>query len=84
MGEASGRFIQGFYLLLNINPFGPSTTSYNRMRDNPFLGQCALKSQEIRKWRGIMMESGMYGWEWYDGSLREFLVENPSPRKTTY
>jgi hypothetical protein len=25
-----------------------------------------------------------YGWEWYDGSLREFLVENPSPRKTTY
>ena len=31
-----------------------------------------------------MMESGKYGWEWYDGSLREFLVANPSPRKTTY
>jgi hypothetical protein len=35
------------------------------MRDNPFLGQYTLKSQEIRKWRGIMMESGKYGWEWY-------------------
>jgi hypothetical protein len=30
------------------------------------------------------MESGKYGWEWYDGSSREFLVENPFPRKTTY
>jgi hypothetical protein len=43
------------------------------MRDNPFLVQYTLKSQEIRKWRGIMMESGKYGQEWYDGSLREFL-----------
>jgi hypothetical protein len=33
---------------------------------------------------GIMMESGKYGQEWYDGSSREFLVSNPSPRKTTY
>ena len=31
-----------------------------------------------------MMESGKYGREWYDGSLREFLVTNESPRKTTY
>jgi hypothetical protein len=54
------------------------------MRDNPFLGQYTLKSQEIRKWRGTMMESGKYGREWYDGSLREFPVANPSPRKTTY
>jgi hypothetical protein len=54
------------------------------MRDNPFLGQYTLKSQEIRKWRGEMMESGKYGWERYDGSLREFPVENASPRKTTY
>jgi hypothetical protein len=54
------------------------------MRDNPFLGQYTLKSQEIRKWRGIMMESGKYGWERYDGSLREFPVAKPSPRKTTY
>jgi hypothetical protein len=38
----------------------------------------------MRKWRGTMMESGKYGWEWYNGSLREFPVENPSPRKTTY
>jgi hypothetical protein len=30
------------------------------------------------------MESGKYGRERYDGSLREFLVENRSPRKTTY
>jgi hypothetical protein len=43
------------------------------MRDNPFLVQYTLKSQEKRKWRGIMMESGKDGWEWYDGSLREFL-----------
>jgi hypothetical protein len=35
------------------------------MRDNPFLGQYSLKSQEIRKWRGIMTESGKYGWERY-------------------
>jgi hypothetical protein len=54
------------------------------MRDNPFLDQFTLKSQEIRKWRGIMMESGKYGHERYNGSLREFLVENPSPRKSTY
>jgi hypothetical protein len=54
------------------------------MRDNPFLCQYTLKPQEIRKWRGIMMESGKYGLEWYDGSLREFPVANPSPRKTTY
>jgi hypothetical protein len=52
------------------------------MRDNPFLGQYTLKSQEVRKLRGIMMESGKYGR--YNGSLREFLVANPSPRKTTY
>jgi hypothetical protein len=50
------------------------------MRDNPFSGQYTLKSKEIRKCRGIMMESGKYGWEQYDGSLRESLVENPSPR----
>jgi hypothetical protein len=51
------------------------------MRDNPFLGQYTLKSQEIRKWRGIIMESGKYGQEQYDGSLREFLVEKTSQRK---
>jgi hypothetical protein len=54
------------------------------MRDNPFLGQYTLKSQEIRKWRGKMMENGKYGQERYDGSLTKFLVANPSPRKTTY
>jgi hypothetical protein len=54
------------------------------MRDNPFLGQYTLKSQEIRKWREIMMESGKYGQEQYDGSLREFPIENPFPKKTTY
>jgi hypothetical protein len=54
------------------------------MRDNPFLGQYTLKSQEIRKWRGIMMESGKYGREWYYGSLRDFPVANPFPKKTTY
>jgi hypothetical protein len=54
------------------------------MRDNLFLDQYTLKSQEIRKWMGIMMEIGKYGHERYDGSLREFLVENPFPRKTTY
>jgi hypothetical protein len=54
------------------------------MRDNSFLGQYTLKSQEIRKWRGTMMESGKYGWEWYDGSLREFLVAKSFPRKITY
>ena len=31
-----------------------------------------------------MMESGKYGREQYDGCLMDFLVENPSPRKTTY
>jgi hypothetical protein len=54
------------------------------MRDNPFLGQYTLKSQEIRKWGEMVMESGKYGWERHDGSSREFLVENPSPRKTTF
>jgi hypothetical protein len=84
LGEASGRFIQGFYLLPNINPCGPLAPYSHRMRDNPFLGQYNLKSQEIRKWRVIMMESGNSGRERYDGSLREFLVANPSTRKTTY
>jgi hypothetical protein len=40
----------GFYLLPNNNPSGPSAPSSHRMRDNPFLGQYTLKSQEIRKW----------------------------------
>jgi hypothetical protein len=84
MDEASGRFIQGFYLLPNINPSRPSAPSSHRMRDNTFLGQYTIKSKEIRKWWGIMMESGKYGQERYDGSLREFLVANPFPRKTTY
>jgi hypothetical protein len=54
------------------------------MRNNPFLGQYTLKSKEIKKRRGTMIESGKYGRERYDGSLREFPVANPSPRKTTY
>jgi hypothetical protein len=54
------------------------------MRDNPFLGQYTLKSQEIRKRRGIMMKNGKYGWEWYDGPLRDFLATNPFPKKTGY
>jgi hypothetical protein len=54
------------------------------MRDNPFFDQYTLKSQEIRKWRGIMMENGKYGREQYDGSLREFPVAIPFPKKTTY
>jgi hypothetical protein len=33
------------------------------MRDNPFLGKYTLKSQEVRKRRGIMMEIGKYGQE---------------------
>jgi hypothetical protein len=54
------------------------------MRDNPFLGQYTLKSQEIRKHIGIMMENGKYGRERYDDLLRDFPVENPFPKKTTY
>jgi hypothetical protein len=54
------------------------------MRDNPFLIQYTLKSQEIRKWRVIIMESGKYVREQYNGSLREFPVANPSQGKTTY
>jgi hypothetical protein len=84
LGEASGRFIQGFYLLPNINSSGPLAPSSHRMRDNPFFSQYTLKSQEIRKWRGKMMEISKYGWERYGGSLRYFPVANPSPRKTTY
>jgi hypothetical protein len=61
----------GIYLLPNINPFRPSSPSSHRMRDNPFLGQYTLKSQEIRKWGEIVMESGKYGREQYDGSSRE-------------
>jgi hypothetical protein len=54
------------------------------MRDNPFMVQYTLKFQDIRKSRGIMIESGKYGHEWYNCSLREFLVANPFPKKTTY
>jgi hypothetical protein len=54
------------------------------MRDNPFLGQYTLKSQQIRKWRGIMMENGKYGWEWYNGSLRDFPAANPFQKKANY
>jgi hypothetical protein len=49
LGEAYGRFIYiGFYILPNNNPSGSSTPSSHRMRDNPFLGQYTLKSQEIK------------------------------------
>jgi hypothetical protein len=54
------------------------------MRDNPFLIQYTVKPQEIRKRRGIMMENGKYGREWYNGSLRDFPKANPFPKKTTY
>jgi hypothetical protein len=46
------------------------------MRDNPFLGQYTLKSQEIRKWRGIMMERGKYG----QGTVR-WLIKGVSSSK---
>jgi len=78
------KHLEGFYLLPNTNHSGTLVPSFHRMRENPYLGQYTLKSKEIRKWRGTMMESGKYGREWYDGSLREFSVGNPSPRKTTY
>jgi hypothetical protein len=84
MGEAFVRFIYVFYLLPNTNPFRPLAPSSHRMRENPFLGQYTLKSQEIRKQRGIMMENGKYGQEWYDGLLRDFPIANPIPKKTTY
>ena len=48
------------------------------------MGQYTLKPQEIRKWGEIVMKSGKYGREWYDGLLREFPIANPFPRKTTY
>jgi hypothetical protein len=84
MCEASGRFINGFYILPNTNPSQPLSPSSHRMRDNPFLGQYTLKSQEIRKWRGVMMENCKYGQEQYDGLLRDFPIANPFPKKTTY
>jgi hypothetical protein len=83
MKHLEGSYI-GFYLLPNINLYGPSSPSSHRMRDNPFLGQYTLKSQETRKWGEIVMEISKYGRERYDGSSREFLVANPYPRKTTY
>jgi hypothetical protein len=51
------------------------------MRDNIFLGQYTPKYQEIRKWREIMMESGKYGREWYNVSLREFPSRKPIPKE---
>jgi hypothetical protein len=54
------------------------------MREKSFLVQYTLKSQEIIKWRGIMMENGKYGQERYDGSLRDFAVANTFPKKSTY
>jgi hypothetical protein len=54
------------------------------MRGNPFSSQCTLKSQEIRKQRGIMMKNGKYGRERYGVSLRDFPVANPFQKKTTY
>jgi hypothetical protein len=82
--STSGRFIYGFYLLPNTNPSGPLASSFHKMRDNPCLGQYTLKSQEIRKQRGKMMENRRYGRERYDGSLRDFPATNPFPKKTNY
>jgi hypothetical protein len=54
LGDIWEKHLEGlyivFYLLPNNNPYGPSSPSSHRMRDNPFLGQYTLKSQEIRKW----------------------------------
>jgi hypothetical protein len=44
-------------------PHGHLSPSSHRMRDDPFLGKYTLKSLEIRKQRGIMMENGKYGRE---------------------
>jgi hypothetical protein len=88
LGDPWAKHLEGSYkafifyptsIPLGLQPLLPI-----EYRDNPFSGQYTLKSKEIRKWRGIMMESGKYGRERYNGSLREFLVANPSPRKTTY
>jgi len=88
LGDPSVKHLEGlhigFYILPKNNPSRPSTPSSHRMRDNPFLGQYTLKSQETRKWGEIVMEISKYGRERYDGSSREFLVANPYPRKTTY
>jgi hypothetical protein len=39
----------------------PLDPSSHRVRENPFLCQYTLKSQDIRKQRGIMMENYKYG-----------------------
>jgi hypothetical protein len=51
------------------------------MRNKPFLGQYTLKSQEIRKWRGKMMESGKYGRERYDDSIKGVPSSKPIPKE---
>jgi hypothetical protein len=51
------------------------------MRENPFLGQYTLKSQEMREIGGTLMESGKYGQKWYDGSSREFPSIKPIPKE---
>jgi hypothetical protein len=78
-----GSYI-GFYHLPNINPSGPSTPPSHKMRDKPFLGSIHPKIPRDKEMGGIVMESGKYGRERYDGSSREFLVANPSLRKITY
>jgi hypothetical protein len=67
LGDPWAKHLEGSYMafifyptpnLLGLYPLLPI-----ELRDNPFLGQYTLKSQEIRKWRGIMMENDKYGWE---------------------
>jgi hypothetical protein len=61
-----------------FNPFFP----YNE--GQPLLGSIHPKILRDKEMGGIMMESGKYCREQYDGSSRDFLIANPSPRKTTY
>jgi hypothetical protein len=78
LGDAWAKHLEVYISILSFTQHQPLWAFI------PFLGQYTLKSQEIRKWRRKMMKSGKYGWERYDGSLRELSVANPSPRKTTY
>jgi hypothetical protein len=66
------------------NPSGPlAPSSHKIMRYKPFLGTCNPKTQKMRKQKGNMMESGKYGWEWYDGSSRRPPVAPLFPGVTT-
>jgi hypothetical protein len=53
-------------MFFQLQPSGSLSYSFHEMKHKPFLRSIGPKTQNMRKKRGKIMESGKCGWELYD------------------